>query len=58
MGRVRVLAAARSACVRRFACEQEVSHGPADATPPEAVANGAEPFLVVGAIDGGGGQKF
>ena len=39
--------------VRFFACEQDISHEPADAPLPETVANGQEPFLVVGAIAGG-----
>ena len=39
--------------VRFFACEQDLSHEPPDAPLPEAVASGAEPFLVVGAIAGG-----
>ncbi|HEX8337444.1 MAG TPA: MoaD/ThiS family protein [Pyrinomonadaceae bacterium] len=39
--------------VRFFACERDLSHEPADAPLPEAVATGAEPFLVVGAIAGG-----
>ena len=39
--------------VRFFACEQDVSHEPPDAPLPKAVAAGAEPFLVVGAIAGG-----
>ncbi len=39
--------------VRFFACEQDLSHEPPDAPLPEAVAAGAEPFLVVGAIAGG-----
>jgi hypothetical protein len=39
--------------VRFFACEQDVSHEPPDAPLPEAVATGAEPFLVVGAMAGG-----
>jgi hypothetical protein len=39
--------------VRFFACEQDVSHEPADAPLPDAVAKGTEPFLVVGAIAGG-----
>ena len=39
--------------VRFFACEQDVSHELPDAPLPEAVASGAEPFLVVGAIAGG-----
>jgi sulfur-carrier protein len=39
--------------VRFFACEQDLSHESPDAPLPEAVATGAEPFLVVGAIAGG-----
>jgi hypothetical protein len=39
--------------VRFFACEQDLSHEPPDAPLPEAVARGAEPFLIVGAIAGG-----
>lgn len=39
--------------LRFFACEQDLSHEPPDAPLPEAVAMGAEPFLVVGAIAGG-----
>ena len=39
--------------VRFFACEQDFSHEPPDAPLPDAVATGAEPFLVVGAIAGG-----
>ena len=43
----------RRAFVRFFACEQDLSHEPPDAARPDAVANGAEPFLVVGAMSGG-----
>ena len=39
--------------VRFFACEQDLSHESPDALLPEAVAIGAEPFLVVGAMAGG-----
>ena len=39
--------------VRFFACEEDLSHESPDAPLPEAVATGAEPFLVVGAIAGG-----
>ena len=39
--------------VRFFACEEDLSHESPDAPLPEAVANGTEPFLVVGAIAGG-----
>ena len=44
----------RRAFVRFFAGEQDLSHGPPDAPLPDAVAMGAEPFLVVGAMAGGG----
>jgi molybdopterin converting factor small subunit len=43
----------RRAFVRFFACEQDHSHEPPDAPLPDAVATGAEPFLIVGAIAGG-----
>jgi sulfur-carrier protein len=39
--------------LRFFACEEDLSHESPDAPVPDAVANGAEPFLVVGAIAGG-----
>jgi hypothetical protein len=39
--------------LRFFACERDLSHQPADAPLPEAVALGSEPFLVIGAIAGG-----
>jgi sulfur-carrier protein len=39
--------------VRFFACEQDLSHEPPDAPLPAAVASGAEPFFVVGAMAGG-----
>jgi sulfur-carrier protein len=39
--------------VRFFACEQDLSHEPPDTPLPDAVAAGAEPFLVVGAMAGG-----
>jgi hypothetical protein len=43
----------RRAFVRFFACETDFSHESPDAPLPEAVASGAEPFLIVGAIAGG-----
>lgn len=46
---------ARRPYVRFFACEQDLSHEPADAPLPAAVMDGSEPFLVVGAIAGGRG---
>ncbi|MEP7309429.1 MAG: MoaD/ThiS family protein [Acidobacteriota bacterium] len=39
--------------VRFFACEQDLSHELPDAALPDAVATGAEPLLVVGAMAGG-----
>jgi len=43
----------RRAFVRFFACEQDLSHESPDAPLPDAVATGAEPFLIVGAMAGG-----
>jgi len=43
----------RRAFVRFFACEQDLSHDSPDAPLPDAVATGAEPFLIVGAMAGG-----
>ena len=43
----------RRAYVRFFACEQDLSHEPPDAPLPAAVATGAEPYLIVGAMAGG-----
>jgi hypothetical protein len=43
----------RRAFVRFFACEQDLSHESPDALLPPAVAVGAEPYLVVGAMAGG-----
>jgi molybdopterin converting factor small subunit len=39
--------------VRFFACEQDLSHEAPDEPLPAEVVNGAEPFLVVGAMAGG-----
>jgi molybdopterin synthase sulfur carrier subunit len=43
----------RRAFVRFFACEEDLSHESPDASLPDAVASGAEPYLIVGAIAGG-----
>ncbi|MEP7105469.1 MAG: MoaD/ThiS family protein [Chloroflexota bacterium] len=43
----------RRPLLRFFACEQDLSDEMPDAPLPDAVANGAEPFLVVGAMAGG-----
>ena len=39
--------------LRFFACEEDVSFALPDAPLPDAVASGAEPFLIVGALSGG-----
>ena len=39
--------------LRFFACERDLSHEPPDVPLPDAVASGAEPFLVIGAMAGG-----
>lgn len=39
--------------VRFFACEQDLSHELPTTPLPDAVVNGVEPFLVVGATAGG-----
>jgi hypothetical protein len=39
--------------LRFFACEEDLSHESPDTPLPEAVATGAEPFVIVGAMAGG-----
>ena len=39
--------------LRFFACEQDLTHEPADSPLPERVVSGEEPFIVIGAIAGG-----
>jgi sulfur-carrier protein len=39
--------------LRFFACERDLSFEPPDAPLPDAVVNGQEPFVVLGAISGG-----
>jgi hypothetical protein len=39
--------------LRFFACGEDLTHEPSDVPLPEAVASGAEPFLIIGAIAGG-----
>lgn len=39
--------------LRFYALEEDLSHEPMDAPLPEAVASGAEPLLIIGAISGG-----
>lgn len=43
----------RRAFLRFFACEEDWSHEPAEKALPDAIANGKEPLLVIGAIAGG-----
>src|SRR5206468_12009885 len=43
----------RRAFVRFFACGEDLSLDPAETTLPEAVADGREPLMVVGAMAGG-----
>jgi sulfur-carrier protein len=43
----------RRAFMRFFACQQDLSHEPADAPLPPEVIDGREPLLVVGAMAGG-----
>jgi molybdopterin synthase sulfur carrier subunit len=43
----------RRPMLRFFACAEDLSHEPPDTPLPEAIASGAEPFFVVGAIAGG-----
>ncbi len=43
----------RRAFVRFFACEEDLSHAEPDAALPDAVVQGKEPFLIVGAMAGG-----
>jgi hypothetical protein len=43
----------RRAFIRFFACEEDLSHEQPDAPLPAAVAVGAEPYLIVGAMAGG-----
>jgi hypothetical protein len=39
--------------LRFFACEEDLSHESPDASLPDAVTSGKEPFLIIGAIAGG-----
>jgi hypothetical protein len=39
--------------IRFFACGLDLSHEPADALVPDEVAQGTEPFRIVGAMAGG-----
>jgi hypothetical protein len=39
--------------IRFFACKEDLSLEPVETALPEAVADGSEPFLIVGAMAGG-----
>jgi sulfur-carrier protein len=43
----------RRPMVRFFACGEDLSHDSPDAPLPDQIANGTEPFLIIGAIAGG-----
>ncbi|SRR5688572_26665143 len=43
----------RRAFIRFYACEQDLSNESPDAALPEAVAQGLEPYMVIGALAGG-----
>jgi len=43
----------RRPLVRFFACGEDISHDPLDTPLPNAIATGAEPFFIMGAIAGG-----
>jgi sulfur-carrier protein len=43
----------RRPMLRFFACQEDLSHESPNVTLPDAVASGAEPLLIVGAIAGG-----
>lgn len=45
--------ARRRALVRFYACEEDLSHEEPDAPLPEPVADGKEPFMIIGAMAGG-----
>ena len=45
--------ARRRPFVRFYACEEDLSHEEPDAPLPKQVAEGTEPFLVIGAMAGG-----
>jgi hypothetical protein len=43
----------RRALLRFFACNDDLSFDPPDTPLPDAIAAGAEPFLIIGSIAGG-----
>jgi sulfur-carrier protein len=47
------VAGERRPLLRFFACGEDVTHDSADTPLPQAIASGAEPFFIIGAIAGG-----
>ena len=47
------VAGERRPLLRFFACGEDVTHEPADAPLPPSIANGTDPFYIIGAIAGG-----
>ena len=47
------VAGERRPMLRFFACGEDVTHESVDASLPEAIKSGAEPFYIIGAIAGG-----
>jgi molybdopterin synthase sulfur carrier subunit len=47
------VAGERRPLLRFFACGEDVTHEAGDTPLPEAIASGAEPFYIIGAIAGG-----
>ena len=43
----------RRPLVRFFCCGEDFSHETPDAPLPDAIANGTEPFFIIGAMAGG-----
>jgi molybdopterin synthase sulfur carrier subunit len=43
----------RRAFIRFFACQEDLSNTPPDDPLPDAIVNGTEPYLIVGAMAGG-----
>ena len=39
--------------LRYFGCQQDLSHNPTDLSLPDAIATGAEPVIIWGALSGG-----
>ena len=47
------VAGERRPLLRFFACGEDVTHEPDNTPLPEAIASGAEPFYIIGALAGG-----